>query len=393
MSTKSPTVTHARVLSRIAEIDAVAWDACSGGDPFVSHAFLSALEETGCAVAEKGWSPRHLVIEDARGVVAVAPAYLKDHSYGEYVFDWAWADVYRRVGLDYYPKLQCCVPFTPATGPRLCVRSGEDPIALRPMLAAALVELARREGASSLHVTFPTEAETELGESLGLLRRAGIQYHWRNRGYASFDDFLGALLRRKRRQIARERRDACATLRIETLSGSAVRAEHWDAFHRFYADTIARKWGQAYLTRAFFEVLGQTMGERVVLFVAYDGDRIVAAALNLIGNDVLFGRYWGSSVEVPFLHFELCYYRAIEFAIARGLAKVEAGAQGEHKIARGYEPVETHSLHWIKDERLGAAIADFVGREREAVREELRALGAHSPFADARAVAGTEAFD
>ncbi len=384
MTQQDPKITEARVLGRIADIDATAWNACAEGDPFVSHEFLLALEETGCAVAEKGWEPRHLVIEDERGLLAAAPVYRKTHSYGEYVFDWAWADAYRRVGLDYYPKLQCCVPFTPATGPRLLVREGTPKPEHQAMLAAGLVELARHERASSVHITFPTACESLLGEDLGLIRRAGIQYHWHNRGYRTFDEFLVTLLARKRRQLVRERREASASVTIETLRGADIRSEHWDAFHRFYVDTISRKWGQAYLTREFFEVLGTTMADRVVLFVARDGERIVAAALNLVGKDVLFGRYWGASVEVPFLHFELCYYRAIEFAIERGLTRVEAGAQGEHKIARGYEPVETQSLHWVREPRLAAAIQEFVAQERLAVKAEIAALAAQSPYAAGR---------
>ena len=384
MRTSNPTAIETRVVGRIADVDPAAWNACVEGDPFVSHEFLHALEETGCAVPEAGWAPRHVLIADSEGLVAAAPVYLKTNSYGEYVFDWAWADAYRRVGLAYYPKLQCCVPFTPATGPRLLVRAGASKPTHQAMLVAALAELARHERASSAHITFPTNSESALGEELGLIRRAGIQYHWRNRGYGTFDEFLAALLRRKRRQIVRERREACANVTVETRRGHEIRGEHWDAFHGFYVDTISRKSGQAYLTRAFFEVIGKTMADRVVMFVARDGERIVAAALNLIGDGVLFGRYWGSAVEVPFLHFELCYYRAIELAIELGLSRVEAGAQGEHKIARGYEPIETQSLHWVREPRLGKAIGDFVAQERLAISAHIAALAAESPYADVR---------
>lgn len=371
-----------RVLARIGDVDAAAWNRCTRGDPFVSHEFLLALEESGSASPETGWTPRHVVVEDETGVIAAAPAYLKAHSYGEYVFDFAWAEAFHRVGLEYYPKLQSCVPFTPATGPRLLVREGLERAPHEELLVAALAEVARREGASSLHITFPTEAECDRGHELGLLRRAGLQYHWHNRGYGTFDDFLGELLGRKRRILSRERRDANAAVRIETLRGDELGREEWNAFYGFYRDTIARKWGQAYLTRAFFEVLGTTMAERVAMVVARQDDRIVAAALNLIGPDALFGRYWGASVDVPFLHFELCYYRAIELAIALGLPRVEAGAQGEHKLARGYVPVETHSLHQVAEPRLRAAIGSFLEEERRSVRQVIAELEGLTPYRD-----------
>ncbi|MBM4375615.1 MAG: N-acetyltransferase [Deltaproteobacteria bacterium] len=377
-------MTTVRVLGAMREVDASEWNRCTRGDPFVSHEFLSALEDSGSAVPEHGWHARHLVVEDEVGVVAAAPAYLKTHSYGEYVFDWAWADAYRRLGLSYYPKLQCCVPFTPATGPRLLVREGLARAHHEEVLVAALVEVARREGASSVHVTFPTSSERERGAELGLLTRSGLQYHWHNRGFASFDDFLGTLLGRKRRVLARERRDANAAVAIETLRGADIGTDEWNAFYGFYRDTIARKWGQAYLTRAFFETLGATMSDRVAMVVARRDGEVVAAALNLIGPDALFGRYWGTSVEVPFLHFELCYYRAIELAIELGLVRVEAGAQGEHKLARGYVPVETHSLHHILDPRLASAIGSFVEEERLAILRDMSALDELTPYRDRR---------
>jgi predicted N-acyltransferase len=371
---------RATVVARIADIDADAWNACTVGDPFTSHAFLHALEETGCAVKKSGWLPQHVVVEDEHGIVAAAPAYLKTHSYGEYVFDWGWADAYRRIGKRYYPKLQCSVPFTPVTGSRLLVRPGADLARSRATVLSALIELARHHQASSLHVTFPTRDEWDLGGDLGLLQRTGIQFHWHNRGYASFDDFLGELLGRKKRQIQRERREACDGVAIETLRGDDIREAHWDAFYDFYRDTIERKWGQAYLARSFFEAIGETMGDRVALMIAKQRDRIIAGALNLLGPDALFGRYWGAAGDHPFLHFELCYYRAIDLAIELGLSRVEAGAQGEHKLARGYVPVETHSLHWIADRELGTAIGDFVHRERAAVRAEIAELTAQSPY-------------
>jgi predicted N-acyltransferase len=383
-------MTTVKVLGSIGEIDASQWNRCTLGDPFVSHEFLRALEESGSAVPEHGWHPRHLVVVDGDGdgVVAAAPAYQKTHSYGEYVFDWAWADAYRRLGLAYYPKLQCCVPFTPATGPRLLVREGVPRERREEVLVAALVEVARREGASSVHVTFPTATERERGSELGLLTRSGLQYHWHNRGYARFEDFLDTLLGRKRRVLVRERRDANAAVRIETLRGADIGAEEWNAFYGFYRDTIARKWGRAYLTRAFFETLGATMSDRVAMVVARREGRVVAAALNLIGPDALFGRYWGTSVDVPFLHFELCYYRAIELAIELGLARVEAGAQGEHKLARGYVPVETHSLHHILDPRLSGAIGAFVEDERAALLRDMSALAEMTPYRDLRGARG-----
>jgi predicted N-acyltransferase len=375
----------ARVLGSISEIDAAGWNACTAGDPFVSHEFLRALEDSGSAVPEHGWIPRHIVLEDTRGVVAAAPAYLKTHSYGEYVFDFAWAEAHARLGVDYYPKLQCCVPFTPATGPRLLVRPDADATQFRRMLVSALIEVARYERASSLHITFPRPEEARQGAALGLLARSGIQYHWHNRGYRTFDDFLDTLLGRKRRVLVRERRDANASVAIETRRGEAIGGDEWNVFYGFYRDTIERKWGQAYLTRDFFDALGATLGDRVALMVAKQDGRTVAAALNLLGPDVLFGRYWGASVDIPFLHFELCYYRAIELAIELGLSRVEAGAQGEHKIARGYVPVETHSLHAIVEPRLAAAIGDFVVREREAVHATIDELARTSPYRDLRA--------
>ncbi len=380
----------AKVVARIADIDAAQWDACTDGDPFTSHAFLTALEETECATVKHGWLPQHLAFEDAHGLVAAAPVFLKMHSYGEYVFDWGWAEAYGRVGKEYYPKLQCCVPFTPATGPRLLVRKGAAAAEWQPLLLRALIELARHHEASSLHLTFPRPEEWARGGELGLMQRAGIQFHWPNRGYATFDDFLGNLLGRKKRVLLRERRDAAAGTTIETLRGDDIRPHHWDAFYSFYRDTTGRKWGRAYLTREFFERLGQTMNDRVALMIASSDGEPIAGALNFIGPDALYGRYWGARGEYPFLHFELCYYRAIELAIELRLARVEAGAQGEHKLARGYLPVETHSLHWIADPKLGRAIADFVEREKVAVRAEIAALLAQSPYRADRAASGPE---
>jgi uncharacterized protein len=365
-----------KVVPEIADIPAAEWDACAGDDnPFLSHAFLEALEASGSATAETGWLPQHLALQDEDGrLVAAVPLYLKTHSYGEYVFDWGWASAYEQAGGRYYPKLQCAVPFTPVTGPRLLLRPDAGPAAADTLIAA-MIELARRHKVSSLHITFPTEPEWERLGKAGFLQRVGQQFHWQNNGYGCFDDFLEALNARKRKQIRRERRDALADgIEIETLTGSAVRREHWDAFYRFYRSTSDRKWGEAYLTRAFFDLLGRRMAERVALVMAKKNGRYVAGALNLIGRDTLYGRNWGCLGDFPFLHFEACYYRAIDFAIERGLARVEAGAQGQHKIQRGYLPVATYSAHWIRDPGFARAVDDFLARERRALANEMEML-------------------
>ena len=372
-----------RVVERLAEVPAAEWDACAGGDnPFLSHAFLEALEASGSATAETGWLPQHLLVEDAEGhLIGAVPLYLKSHSYGEYVFDHGWAQAYERAGGSYYPKLQSAVPFTPVTGPRLLVRAGA-PSAVEETLIAALPEIARAHKVSSLHVTFPPRAQWErLGEA-GFLQRTGQQFHWENRGYGSFEDFLEALNSRKRKQIRRERRDALAGgLEIETLTGTALEPRHWDAFYRFYRSTTDRKWGDAYLTREFFGLLHERLAGRVVLMLARQGKRYVAGALNLLGRDTLYGRNWGCVGDFPFLHFELCYYRALDFAIERGLARVEAGAQGAHKIQRGYLPTPTYSAHWIRDRSFRTAVEKFLARERESVAAEMEELGEElSPF-------------
>jgi uncharacterized protein len=365
-----------KVVSTLSDIPAAAWDACAGSDnPFVSHAFLEALEASGSATGESGWLPQHLALEDERGtLLGAVPLYLKSHSYGEYIFDWGWASAYERAGGRYYPKLQCAVPFTPVTGPRLLLRP-DAPEAAADTLVAAMVELARRHKVSSLHVTFPTEPEWQrLGEA-GFLQRIGQQFHWQNEGYGSFDEFLEALNSRKRKQIRRERRDALqGGIEIEMLTGADIKSAHWDTFYRFYRSTSDRKWGEAYLTRRFFDLLGERMAERVLLVMAKKGGRYVAGALNLFGSETLFGRNWGCLGDFPFLHFEACYYRAIDFAIARGLKRVEAGAQGQHKIQRGYLPTPVYSAHWIRDPGFARAIADFVKRERHALESEMEQL-------------------
>ncbi len=375
-----------KVLGSLGEVPAAQWDACAGADdPFLSHAFLSALEDSGSVSARSGWLPRHLVVEDGAGtVIAAAPMYLKSHSYGEYVFDWSWADAYERAGGRYYPKLQSAVPFTPVSGRRLLVRPGTDAgteAELEDVLAAAMVTLGERLGVSSVHVNFPTEAEWRRLGDHGLLLRTGQQYHWQNRGYESFDDFLGSLSSRKRKAIRRERRAvADQGIVLSTLTGDAIAERHWDAFYGFYRDTSDRKWGSAYLTRAFFSLIGETMAGNVVLVLAEAGGRYVGGALNLMGGDTLYGRYWGCAEAYRFLHFEACYYRAIDFAIARGLKWVEAGAQGPHKIQRGYMPRRTYSAHWIADAEFRRVIERYLADERAAVEDEMELLGQRSPF-------------
>ncbi len=363
-----------RVVDNLAKVPAAAWDACAGDHLFVSHAFLQALEESGSATGETGWLPQHLLLEDGDGrLIGAAPLYLKSHSYGEYVFDHGWAEAYERAGGRYYPKLQVAVPFTPVPGPRLLLRPGTSNNAAR-LLIAGLLEVAKRSGVSSLHVTFPTAAECDALAGAGFLRRIGRQFHWENQGYRSFDEFLAALTARKRKQIKRERRDANAAVSIELLSGGDLKPRHWDAFFHFYTSTSDRKWGSPYLTREFFDLLGARMADKVLLVMAkYDG-RYVAGALNLIGPDTLYGRNWGCLGDFPFLHFEACYYRAIEFAIARDLKRVEAGAQGPHKIQRGYLPQPTYSAHWIRDAGFRRAVADFLQRETMAVESEMAEL-------------------
>jgi predicted N-acyltransferase len=372
-----------RVLDRIDEIAAAEWDACAGDDnPFLSHAFLDALEASGSATAETGWLPRHLVITDSQGrLEACAPLYLKGHSYGEYVFDHAWADAYERAGGQYYPKLQCAVPFTPVTGPRLLVRPDADRPTLTSALIAGLLELARQSHVSGLHVTFPLEAEWRAFADAGFLLRQGLQYHWDNRDYGSFEDFLGELVSRKRKAIRKERREVAATgVVLRRLCGDDIKPAHWDAFYRFYRSTTDKRWGYPYLTRDFFDLLGKRLAHRVVLVIAeYDGEP-VAGALNLQGSDTLYGRNWGAVARFKHLHFEACYYQAIEHAIACGLRRVEAGAQGQHKIQRGYLPQPTYSAHWIRDRGLARAIESFLERERRHVDHEIALLAEESPF-------------
>ncbi|MBI1208875.1 MAG: GNAT family N-acetyltransferase [Azospirillum sp.] len=371
-----------RLLQGLGEIAAAEWDACAGtANPFVSHAFLSTLEHSGTVSGRTGWLPVHLVAEAPGGRIdGAVPMYLKSHSFGEYVFDHAWADAYQQAGGDYYPKLQIAVPFTPVPGPRLLVRPDADP-ATAASLIRAIELVGRQQSVSSAHVTFPDPAAWHrLGEA-GWLLRSGHQYHWHNQGYRSFDDFLAALSSRKRKAIRKERRAvADSGVAIEVLTGAALRPEHWDAFYRFYIDTGSRKWGRPYLNRGFFHRLGAVLAERVVLVMAARNGRWIAGALNLLGQDALYGRHWGAVEDVPFLHFETCYYRAIEFAITHGLARVEAGAQGEHKLQRGYLPVPTYSAHWIRDAGFRRVLDHHLRREREMVGHTVAALGEATPY-------------
>ena len=373
-----------RVSRRIEEIGREAWDACAApyGNPFVSYDFLDAAEASGCAVERQGWGPQHLsVLDEAGAVAAVMPLYAKSHSQGEYVFDHAWAQAYEQAGGRYYPKLLSAAPFSPVTGPRLLARLDVDADAARRLLIGGAVTLANERGASSVHINFPTGEEwTWLGEE-GLLLRQDQQYHWHNRGYASFEAFLGDLSSGRRKTIRRERREAQAGLEIVALTGDDLTEDHWDAFFDFYMDTGGRKWGRPYLNRAFFSLLGARMADKVLLVMARKGDEWIAGALNLIGREALYGRNWGCTQEVPFLHFELCYYQAIEHAIRLGLARVEAGAQGQHKIARGYLPEPVYSAHWIADPALRAPVARYLDQERAAVMGEMDYLAAEfSPF-------------
>jgi uncharacterized protein len=350
-------------------------------NPFVSHAFLSALEESDSACARTGWGPRHVVARLEDTIVGIVPCYLKSHSRGEYVFDRGWADAYERAGGRYYPKLQVSVPFTPATGPRLLVRENVDQERIRSVLADGLVALCELTEASSVHVTFARQAEWQQLAGHRFLQRTDQQFHWHNRDYRSFDDFLATLNSRHRKAIKRERRDAVASgITIHALTGSDITEEAWDAFFDFYMETGSRKWGRPYLTRTFFSLIGERMPEDVLLVMARRNGRWIAGAINFIGADTLFGRNWGAIEHHPFLHFEVCYYQAIDFAIARGLKTVEAGAQGEHKIARGYLPQTTYSAHYIADPGLRRAISDYLKRERAFVAEAARELTEAGPF-------------
>lgn len=373
-----------QVHSAVADVGRDAWDACAllSGDPFLSFDFLDACEASGSAVPQQGWAGRHLSLVDENGrVLGVMPLWLKGHSQGEYVFDHSWADAYQRAGGRYYPKLLSAVPFTPVTGPRFLVHPDADAGPVRQALLQGAVALTERLGVSSLHVNFPTEGDwTAMGEA-GLLQRQDMQYVWRNDGYATFDDFLSALSANRRKTIRRERREAQEGLDIRVVTSADIMEAHWDAFFAFYMDTGERKWGRPYLTRDFFSRIGATMADRIALVMAFRDGVAIAGALNLIGREALYGRQWGALEEVPFLHFELCYYQAIDFAIARGLSRVEAGAQGQHKIARGYLPSPVYSAHFIADPALREPVARYLDGERPAVAAEIDAITAElSPF-------------
>ncbi len=373
----------------MAEIAAADWDACAcpetaeGGrprDPFTTHRFLLALERSGSVGPGTGWQPRHLTARMDGQIIAAAPLYAKGHSQGEYIFDHAWGHAYERAGGRYYPKLQVAVPFTPASGRRLLTRPGLEEMGQAALVQGA-VQLASENELSSLHITFCTGEEAEAGARMGLMHRVSDQFHWLNRGYADFDAFLADLSSRKRKNIRKERAEAQAFGgRILCLTGDEIEPEHWDAFWRFYQDTGGRKWGTPYLTRQFFDEAQETLRDDILLVLAEREGRYAAGALNFIGRDTLYGRYWGCTEHHACLHFELCYYQAIDYAIAHGLARVEAGAQGEHKLARGYLPAPCHSLHWIADPGFRRAVEEFLRAEREAVDHEIEVLTSYGPF-------------
>ncbi|WP_335947769.1 GNAT family N-acetyltransferase [Salipiger bermudensis] len=390
MTDQSPDGTIAvNILTSLDQIAPGDWDACAcpesadGGrpnDPFTTHRFLHALEASGSVGRGTGWEPRYLSAELDGEIIAVAPLYAKGHSQGEYIFDHNWAHAYESAGGDYYPKLQIAVPFTPATGRRFLTRPGHEATGISALVQGA-VQFAAQNELSSLHATFCTEAEAIAGERMGLLRRVTQQFHWENHGYADFDAFLASLSSRKRKNIRKERRTAHDFGgEIRMLSGGEIEAEHWDSFWHFYQDTGARKWGTPYLTRAFFEIAHETLRDDIAMVIASREGRDVAGALNFIGRDALYGRYWGCVEDHPCLHFEACYYQAIDFAIRHGLGRVEAGAQGEHKLARGYLPTETHSLHWIADRGFADAVARYLEEERRAIGQDIEILTAYGPF-------------
>jgi predicted N-acyltransferase len=382
MGEAEPVPVTVRVVGDIRRIPADEWNACAGpNNPFVAHEFLSALEESGSANGETGWAPFHLVVESSEGVTACAPMYVKGHSQGEYIFDHGWAQAYERAGGRYYPKLLIAVPFTPATGPRLLVRSDADVREMEAALVSGAIEVARKHDLSSVNINFVEEDVWHRLGQAGFLLRTGEQFHWINDGYRTFDDFLAALSSRKRKAIRKERSGALEDdITVEWLSGRDLQESHWDAFFEFYIDTGSRKWGQPYLTRPFFSQVSKTMGDRILLIMAKRQGRYVAGALNFVGSETLYGRYWGCIEDHAFLHFELCYYQAIDFAIKNGLRRVEAGAQGPHKLSRGYLPVHTYSAHWIADPGFRRAVDHYLQQERAAVDEEIDTLDTYSPF-------------
>ena len=380
-----------KVFPDIKEIDQSCWDKCATPkgatfDPFTSYNFLRALEESGSACAQTGWAPCHLGLESPRGeLLGVVPSYLKSHSQGEYVFDYAWADAFERAGGRYYPKLQISIPFTPVTGKRLLVCDPVDSKDLETELAKGVLALAERLKASSVHLTFLDKQQwQELGK-LGFLQRTHSQFHWVNHDYRSFDEFLNSLASKKRKNIKRERKGALESgIAIEQITGKDIQEHHWDAFYKFYLDTANRKWGSAYLSREFFSLVGDTMAEQILLIMCKKGGRYVAGAINFIGSECLYGRNWGCSEDYPYLHFEVCYYQAIEFAIDKNLKRVEAGAQGGHKLARGYMPTHTYSSHWIANSSLAEAVSNYLDEERQHVDREINFVANNGPFKDSK---------
>ena len=388
MSTEPGAGPHVRVHPAIESIDAAVWDALANPDPatlnpFTTHAFLLALEQSGTVGRRTGWTPCHLSLEQDGAITGVAPCYLKSHSKGEYIFDYGWAEAYERAGGRYYPNLQIAVPFTPGPGRRFMVGRGDGGEAREQLLLAGAIALAKEANASSVHATFVTEGEwSRIGADTGWLQRTDQQFHWQNAGYATFDDFLAGLASRKRKAVRKERAEAQSIpgLTIEHITGRDITEAHWDAFFEFYMETGSRKWGRPYLNRKFYSLLGEAMAERCLLVMAQRDGRYIAGALNLIGGDCLYGRYWGAIEHHPFLHFELCYYQAIESAIAMKLARVEAGAQGEHKLARGYMPTPTYSVHWIADPGFRRAVARYLVEERDYMVQQRLALAEYGPY-------------
>ena len=373
---------HCTVVDSLNQVPEREWDRLAGANnPFTKHAFLSALEQHGCLGDTYGWWPQHLLVYDAERLVGAAPMYLKDNSYGEFVFDWSWADAYERAGMRYYPKVVVAVPYTPATGPRLLIDTTANAGAVGQKLLSCAIEQAQRRRATSLHWLFTTEETTRFLEGQGLMCRVGCQFHWHNPGYRDFDDFLDTLTSKKRKQIKRERRQARESgVEIEILNGHQVSAEQWDIYYRFYRSTFDRKWGVATLSAEFFKAIAEHMPNNIVLILAKDRGEYVAGALNFAGKDTLYGRHWGKSRPIAGVHFEVCYYQAIDYCIRKGLRRFEAGAQGEHKLARGFLPVTTYSAHWIENQRFRHAIDRFLDAERTEMAGYVAALRAHSPF-------------
>lgn len=372
-----------KIVSCLDLVDPRSWDECAGiSNPFVSHAFLNTLEQSGSVKAETGWLPQHLTLEDASGkLIGAVPCYLKNHSYGEYVFDWGWAEAFERAGGAYYPKLQVSVPFSPVTGPRILVASDKNIKGSRRILVKGLKDLANEHKVSSLHITFCDKRERDMLGKEEFLKRLGQQFHWQNEGYDSFDDFLTVLNSRKRKNIRKERKIANSIAKVRILTGDDIKPKHMEIFYNFYISTIEKKWSHAYLNRDFFMLLRENLASKIVLIMAKDHDDYIGAALNFLGTDTLFGRNWGGLPNYPMLYFEVCFYRAIDFAIENKLNKVEAGAQGPHKISRGYLPSETYSAHWIRNENFREAIAQFLKKEEEQTQWEMAALKEErSPF-------------